>query len=126
MQNLSRMICIEPQVLSYLLKNPHLATGSELVSLGQHNALLSYFDSSLIELSRFDAGLTFCSSKVLDVYAAFVCVEHLEPRHLDTDEQRQAWLQLVKKLQVPIELVCSEESLRLYGEKSQTIVHRVQ
>lgn len=65
-------------------------------------------------------------SKVLDVYAAFACVEYLEPRDLDTDDQRQAWLRLVKKLQVPIELVCSEESVKHYGEKSQTTVFRVQ
>lgn len=64
--------------------------------------------------------------KVLDVYAALACVEYLEPRQLDTEEQRQAWLQMVKKLQVPIELVCSEESQRHYGEKSKTIVRNVQ
>lgn len=60
------------------------------------------------------------------MYAALACVEYLEPGQLDTEEQRQAWLQMVKKLQVPIELVCSEESLRHYGEKSQTIVRNVQ
>lgn len=65
-------------------------------------------------------------SKVLDVYAAFACVEYLEPRNLDTDAQRQAWLRLVKKLQVPIELICSEDSVRHYGEKSKAIVRRVQ
>lgn len=81
---------------------------------------------NLIGRSRFNVGPTVSPSKVVDVYAAFACVEYLEPRDLDTDEQRQAWLQLVKKLQVPIELICSEESLRNYGEKSQTIVRRVQ
>lgn len=65
-------------------------------------------------------------SKVLDVYAAFACVEYLEPQNLDTDAQRQAWLRLVKKLQVPIELICSEDSVRHYGEKSKAIVCRVQ
>lgn len=65
-------------------------------------------------------------SKVLDVYAAFACVEYLEPRNLDTDVQRQAWLRLVKKLQVPIELICSEDSVRHYGERSKAIVCRVQ
>lgn len=61
-------------------------------------------------------------SKVLDVYAAFACVEYLEPIVLDTDAQRQAWLRRVKKLQVPIELICSEDSVRRYGERSKTIV----
>ena len=65
-------------------------------------------------------------SKILDVYAAFACVEYLEPRILDTDAQRQAWLRQVKKLQVPIELICSEDSVRGYGERSKAIVCRVQ
>lgn len=59
MQNLSRMICIEPQVLPHLLRNQDFATGHELVSLGGHNAVSGYFDSSLIEMRRFDVGLTF-------------------------------------------------------------------
>ncbi|KAM9346074.1 E3 ubiquitin-protein ligase rnf213-alpha-like [Symphorus nematophorus] len=63
---------------------------------------------------------------VLDVYTAFACVEYLEPRVLDTDAQRQAWLRQVKKLQVPIELICSEDSVRRYGERSKAIVQRVQ
>ncbi|XP_078124896.1 E3 ubiquitin-protein ligase rnf213-alpha-like isoform X2 [Sander vitreus] len=92
-QNLSRMICIEPQVTQHLLKNHHTRDGVEMV---------------------------------LDVYAAFACVEYLEPRLLDTDAQRQAWLRQVKKLQVPIELICSEDIVRRYGERSKAIVCRVQ
>ena len=65
-------------------------------------------------------------SKILDVYAAFACVEYLEPRVLDTDAQRQAWLRQVKKLQVPIELICSEDSVRHYGERSKGNVCGVQ
>ncbi|XP_070836494.1 E3 ubiquitin-protein ligase rnf213-alpha [Chaetodon trifascialis] len=93
LQNLSRMICIEPQVIRHLLENHHSRHGVELV---------------------------------LDVYAAFACVEYLEPRVLDTDAQRQAWLRQVKKLQVPIELICSEDSVRRYGDRSKAIVCRVQ
>ncbi|XP_035510465.1 E3 ubiquitin-protein ligase rnf213-alpha [Morone saxatilis] len=93
LQNLSRMICIEPQVTQHLLKNHHSRDGVELV---------------------------------LDVYAAFACVEYLEPRVLDTDVQRQAWLRQVKKLQVPIELACSEDSVRRYGERSKAMALRVQ
>ncbi|KAK5884967.1 hypothetical protein CesoFtcFv8_018727 [Champsocephalus esox] len=63
---------------------------------------------------------------VLDVYAAFACVEYLEPRSLDTDAQRQDWLRQVKKLHVPIELICSEDSVRSYGDRCKAIVHRVQ
>ncbi|KAK5599708.1 hypothetical protein CRENBAI_016743 [Crenichthys baileyi] len=93
LQNLSRMMCIEPQVTNDLLGNPHAGDHVELV---------------------------------LDVYAAFACLEHLEPRLLDTDAQRQGWLRQVKKLQVPIELICSEDSVRHYGERSKMIVNRVQ
>ncbi|XP_072224665.1 E3 ubiquitin-protein ligase rnf213-alpha [Leuresthes tenuis] len=93
LQNLSRMMRIEPQVTRDLLGNPRAKEDVELV---------------------------------LDVYAAFACLEHLEPRVLDTDAQRQAWLRQVKKLQVPIELICSEDSLRHYGERSKIIASRVQ
>uniref|UniRef100_G3PB13 RING-type domain-containing protein n=1 Tax=Gasterosteus aculeatus TaxID=69293 RepID=G3PB13_GASAC len=93
LQNLSRMICIEPQVTQDLISNHHTRGGVELV---------------------------------LDTYAAFACVEYLEPRLLDTNVQRQAWLRQVKKLQVPIELICSEDSVRHYGERSKVIARRVQ
>ncbi|XP_068434126.1 E3 ubiquitin-protein ligase rnf213-alpha isoform X2 [Clinocottus analis] len=93
LQNLSRMICIEPQVTQHLLRNHHTRDGFELV---------------------------------LDVYAAVACVEYLEPRLLDTEAQRRAWLRRVKKLQVPIELICSEDGVRRYGERSKVMVCRVQ
>ncbi|CAJ1075083.1 E3 ubiquitin-protein ligase rnf213-alpha [Xyrichtys novacula] len=92
LQNLSRIICLEPQVTHQLLQRHDATDGNELV---------------------------------LDVYAAFACVEYLEPTGLDTDAQRQIWLRQVKKLQVPIELICSEDSVRRYGERSKTIVNRV-
>ncbi|XP_063327964.1 E3 ubiquitin-protein ligase rnf213-alpha [Pelmatolapia mariae] len=63
---------------------------------------------------------------VLDVYAGFACVEYLEPIDLNTDAQRQAWLRQVKKIQVAIELICSEDSVRRYGERSKIIAKRVQ
>ncbi|XP_029944702.1 E3 ubiquitin-protein ligase rnf213-alpha-like [Salarias fasciatus] len=91
LQNLSRMICIEPQV-THDLRNLE-RDGVELVH---------------------------------DVSAAFACVEHLEPKVLDIDAQRLAWLRDVKKLQVPIDLVCSEDSVRHYGEKSKMLASRVQ
>ncbi|XP_067087748.1 E3 ubiquitin-protein ligase rnf213-alpha-like [Osmerus mordax] len=93
LQNLSRMIHIEPQVPAALQGNIHAREGAELV---------------------------------LDVYAALASVEVLEPQALDTDPQRRAWLRQVKRLQVPIELVCSEESVRHYGERSKTMAGRVQ
>ncbi|KAM3598560.1 uncharacterized protein V6R79_019582 [Siganus canaliculatus] len=93
LQNLYRMICIEPQLTQRLLQN---------------------------DLTRHDFEL------VLDVYAALACVEHLEPEVLNTDAMRLAWLRQVKRVQVPIELICSEESIKHYGERSKTIASRVQ
>uniref|UniRef100_A0A3P8VZZ7 RING-type E3 ubiquitin transferase n=1 Tax=Cynoglossus semilaevis TaxID=244447 RepID=A0A3P8VZZ7_CYNSE len=93
LQNLSRMICIEPDVTSELLKNPYVLNGVEMV---------------------------------LDVFTAFACVEYLEPVALNTEAERQNWLRKVKKLQVPIELICSEDSVKEYGQRSKEIVYRVQ
>ncbi|XP_054615147.1 E3 ubiquitin-protein ligase rnf213-alpha isoform X2 [Dunckerocampus dactyliophorus] len=93
LQNLSRMVCLEPQVTDDLLSNPHLSSGVELV---------------------------------LDLYAALACLEYLEPRPLETVAEKQAWLRRVKKLKVPIELICSEDSVRRYQERSKTIVYTVQ
>ncbi len=64
--------------------------------------------------------------QVLDMYAGVACIEYLEPQTLDGDVQSLAWLRLVKKLQVPIELVCCEVSLRHYGEKSKQMVTHIQ
>ncbi|XP_059932798.1 E3 ubiquitin-protein ligase rnf213-alpha-like isoform X3 [Gadus macrocephalus] len=63
---------------------------------------------------------------VLDIYAAIACVEFLESTQLETDGQRQAWLRQVKKLHVPIELICSHDSVMHYGDKSKTMVCIVQ
>ncbi|XP_043084874.1 E3 ubiquitin-protein ligase rnf213-alpha-like isoform X2 [Puntigrus tetrazona] len=92
-QNLYRMISIEPQIAQKLLDNACDREETELV---------------------------------LDAYAAVACIESLEPWALDDDVQSRAWLRRVKKLQVPIELVCCEESLRHYGQKSKQIVTRIQ
>ncbi|XP_035389185.1 E3 ubiquitin-protein ligase rnf213-alpha-like isoform X2 [Electrophorus electricus] len=59
---------------------------------------------------------------ILDVYGALACVEQLEPQDLNGDFQRQSWLKQVKRLQVPIELVCSERSLKHYSERSREMV----
>uniref|UniRef100_A0A4W3K881 RING-type E3 ubiquitin transferase n=1 Tax=Callorhinchus milii TaxID=7868 RepID=A0A4W3K881_CALMI len=50
---------------------------------------------------------------VLDVYAAAACVEMLEPLATEfrSDASCEAWLQKVKSLQTPIELICADESL---------------
>ncbi|XP_061703162.1 E3 ubiquitin-protein ligase rnf213-alpha isoform X2 [Syngnathoides biaculeatus] len=89
LQNLYRMVCLEPQVTAELLKRHHFSEGAKLV---------------------------------LDVHATLACLEYLEPRRLETDAQRPAWLRRVNKLKFPIELVCSEYGVRQYQDKSKTIV----
>lgn len=63
--------------------------------------------------------------QVLDVYAAVACVEQLEPPALDSNTQCQDWLKQVKRLQGSIELVCSQGSLRQYGERSQEMFNYI-
>ncbi|RXN17930.1 E3 ubiquitin-protein ligase RNF213-alpha-like protein [Labeo rohita] len=92
-QNLYRMISVEPQIAQMLLDNT---------------------------CDREETELT------LDVYVAMACIESLGPQALDEDVQSVAWLRRVKKLQVPIELVCCEENLRHCGEKSKQIVNHIQ
>ncbi|XP_048046866.1 E3 ubiquitin-protein ligase rnf213-alpha isoform X2 [Megalobrama amblycephala] len=92
-QNLYRMISLQPQIALMLQDNRCAREGKELV---------------------------------LDVYAAMACIEYLEPQTLDEDVQSLAWLRCVKKLQVPIELVCCEESVRHYKEKSKQMVTLIQ
>uniref|UniRef100_A0AAZ3SJB9 RING-type E3 ubiquitin transferase n=1 Tax=Oncorhynchus tshawytscha TaxID=74940 RepID=A0AAZ3SJB9_ONCTS len=102
LQNLSRMISMEPQ-LAQVLRGTHMPERGMNWSV-----------------------LLGSSTGVLDVYAAVACVEYLEPQALGTDGQRLVWLRQVKRLQVPIELVCSEENLRHYKDRSVAMVHRVQ
>ncbi|XP_061079146.1 E3 ubiquitin-protein ligase rnf213-alpha [Conger conger] len=106
--------------------------GDEVISLPWVHAAHQEFKNRLQNLSRMVAmepkvtlalqGLE--SSRegpemVLDVFAALACVEQLEPTGLDADRHQLAWLRQVKRLQVPIELVCSEESCRRYSERSR-------
>ncbi|XP_058848399.1 E3 ubiquitin-protein ligase rnf213-alpha-like isoform X1 [Acipenser ruthenus] len=58
----------------------------------------------------------------IDIYAATACIELLEPHNLKTDESCQAWLRQVKSLQIPVELVCSEEYAQLYGDRCHALV----
>ncbi|XP_072560845.1 E3 ubiquitin-protein ligase rnf213-alpha isoform X2 [Paramormyrops kingsleyae] len=108
---------------------------NRLVSLPWVHAAYQEFKNRLHNLSRMltiepavaqallkNPGAVEGVELVVDVFAAMACVEHLEPIQLETDERRLAWLRQVKKLQVPIELVCSEEKLGLYGRRSQEIV----
>ncbi|XP_036409284.1 E3 ubiquitin-protein ligase rnf213-alpha isoform X2 [Megalops cyprinoides] len=92
LQNLCRMMAMEPTLAQALRGNVYAEDGVEMV---------------------------------LDVFAAVASVEHLEPRALDSEGQRLAWLRQVKRLQVPIELVCAEESAVRYGPRSREWVQTV-
>ncbi|MBN3286120.1 RN213 ligase, partial [Polyodon spathula] len=58
----------------------------------------------------------------IDIYAAAACIELLEPHNLKSNESCQAWLRQVKSLQIPVELVCSEEYAQLYGDRCHALV----
>uniref|UniRef100_A0A8C8GD14 RING-type E3 ubiquitin transferase n=1 Tax=Oncorhynchus tshawytscha TaxID=74940 RepID=A0A8C8GD14_ONCTS len=90
LQNLSRMMSLQPQVALHLQRNPQVK-----------------------------------DSPVLDVYAAVACVEQLGPPVLDSNSQCQDWLTQVKRLQGSMELVCSQGSLRQYGERSQEMFNYI-
>lgn len=59
------------------------------------------------------------------MYGAVACLEHLEPQELSRDVQKH-WLKQVMKFQVPIEVVCSEQSCKQYGERSREMVKLIQ
>lgn len=65
--------------------------------------------------------ILFFFLKVLDVYCAFACLEHLE--HLEFNRD---WMKQVMKLQVPIEVVCSEQTLKQYSERSREMAKYIQ
>ncbi|KAM9780063.1 E3 ubiquitin-protein ligase rnf213-alpha-like [Neosynchiropus ocellatus] len=115
-----------------------LAVTDKVLSLAWVNAAYQEFKNRLQNFSRIiclEPQVTqdllsnpYCKNEaelILDVYAAFACVEYLEPNALDTEAKRQAWLTQVKKLKVPIELIFSKESVRSYGEKSEAIAFQV-
>ncbi|XP_061741549.1 E3 ubiquitin-protein ligase rnf213-alpha-like isoform X1 [Nerophis ophidion] len=95
---------------------------NRLLNLCRMGRLEPQVTDNLLENPNFSNGVEL----VLDVYAALACLEYLEPGLLESDADKQAWLRRVKKLKVPIELVCSEDSVRRYREKSKNIVCSVQ
>ncbi|MED6266663.1 hypothetical protein CHARACLAT_004333, partial [Characodon lateralis] len=84
LQNLSRIISLQPEIVSPLRRNQHSRN---------------------------------CPEMVLDVRAAQACVEYLEPQNLDSDSLCRDWMRQVKRLQVSMELIFSEQSLRQYGDR---------
>ncbi|XP_029904896.1 E3 ubiquitin-protein ligase rnf213-alpha-like [Myripristis murdjan] len=66
-----------------------------------------------------------CPEMVLDVHAALACVECMEPPALDTDACCQNWLKSVKQLQGSMELICSQNNPRLYGERCKERLHDI-
>ncbi|KAG7230635.1 hypothetical protein INR49_025352 [Caranx melampygus] len=60
---------------------------------------------------------------VLDVHAAMACVEYLESPGLDTDALCQHWLKQVKRLQASLELICSQQNTKQFGERCKERLH---
>ncbi|XP_062875116.1 E3 ubiquitin-protein ligase rnf213-alpha [Trichomycterus rosablanca] len=121
------------------LRSHHEAVQNDVISLPWIHAAYHEFKNRLQNFSRMitiepqiaqvligNAQSRESMEMVLDVYAAMACVEYLEPHAMGDVTRCMAWLQQVKKLQVPIELVCSEESARQYGECSKNMIGQVQ
>ncbi|XP_062976188.1 E3 ubiquitin-protein ligase RNF213-like [Elgaria multicarinata webbii] len=64
-----------------------------------------------------------CHQMVLDVLAAVACMEMLEEKLLKC--RPQTWLQQVKKLQMPIELVCTANYLQRNGSQRDQLLQEV-
>nr|XP_034361931.1 E3 ubiquitin-protein ligase RNF213 [Arvicanthis niloticus] len=92
LQNFSRILTIQPQVLSSLSQaaEKHNLAGSEMT---------------------------------LDAFAAMACAEILKRDILKPSPK--VWLQLVKNLSTPLELVCSEGYLRDSGSMTRSVIQEV-
>ncbi|XP_054875809.1 E3 ubiquitin-protein ligase rnf213-alpha-like [Poeciliopsis prolifica] len=66
-----------------------------------------------------------CPEMVLDVFAAKACVEKLESQNLDSDAVCRQWMRQVKRLQVSMELIFSQHSLRQYGDRCKEELHPI-
>ncbi|XP_071342169.1 E3 ubiquitin-protein ligase rnf213-alpha-like isoform X2 [Trachinotus anak] len=92
LQNLSRMISLQPEIVNALRRNQHI----------RH-----------------------CPEMVLDVHAAKACVEYLESPDLQTDALCECWLKQLKRLQASLELICSQQNTKQYGERCKERLHDV-
>ncbi|XP_022619645.1 E3 ubiquitin-protein ligase rnf213-alpha-like [Seriola dumerili] len=66
---------------------------------------------------RRNQHIRHCPEMVLDVLAAKACVEYLGSPDLHTDALCQRWLKQVKRLQASLELICSQQNTKQYGER---------
>ncbi|KAJ8011123.1 hypothetical protein DPEC_G00054920 [Dallia pectoralis] len=96
----------------------HSAYNMYLSRLHNFNRIMSLQPQVAPHLQR-NAHVKSCPEMALDIYAAIVCVEHLEHPGLDSDIQCREWLKQVKRLQGSMELVCSQGNLRQHGERSR-------
>ncbi|XP_041646892.1 E3 ubiquitin-protein ligase rnf213-alpha-like isoform X2 [Cheilinus undulatus] len=92
LQNLSRMLALQPDVVTPLRRNTHI----------RH-----------------------CPEMVLDVHTAQACIEYLESPKLDTDALCLDWLKQVKRLQASLEIICSPDQAKLYGQRCRERFHDV-
>lgn len=127
------MITIEPQIAQVLLDKAQSKEVMEMVScssfVGPFQFDILHMDCFLLVAINDEVSISHILNvylpQLLDVYAAMACVEYLEPQDLDAFTKCVVWLRQVKNLQVPIEMVCSEESIRHYGERSKIIIGQV-
>ncbi|XP_069825251.1 E3 ubiquitin-protein ligase RNF213 [Dendropsophus ebraccatus] len=65
----------------------------------------------------------FSGQMVLDIFAASICMEIVKDSV--TTLSPQAWMCQVKNLQMPIELICSEEYLKGYSSRCQQGINQI-
>ncbi|XP_067914752.1 E3 ubiquitin-protein ligase rnf213-alpha [Heterodontus francisci] len=89
--------------------------------LQNFSRIVAVHPSVLMLLQRVKDEIQRAESRemVVDVYAAAACVEMLESAH--TNVSCETWLQKVNSLQMPIELICTDEFLQCQGIKSPLV-----
>ncbi|XP_029582376.1 E3 ubiquitin-protein ligase rnf213-alpha isoform X4 [Salmo trutta] len=124
LHNLTRMMSLQPQVVPHLQRIPLVKDSPEMVRITLVKDSPEMVRITLVKDSPEMVRITLVKDSpemVMDVYAAVACVELLEPHTLDSDAQCQDWLKQVKGLKGSMELVCSQRSLKQYGERSREL-----
>ncbi|KAM4663578.1 E3 ubiquitin-protein ligase RNF213-like [Discoglossus pictus] len=102
--------------LGYLKFQHRLQNFSRIVAV--FPAVLDMLSAKITELEEM-----MSSHMVLDVYAAVACLEMLEATLLEPSPQ--AWLRQVKNLQIPIDLICSENYLHSNSHLCKQIIEQI-
>ncbi|XP_069008985.1 E3 ubiquitin-protein ligase rnf213-alpha-like, partial [Embiotoca jacksoni] len=107
------------------LPHIHIAYHFYQSRLQNLSRMISLHPEVVSDLRRNHHITSHCPEMVMDVHAAKACVERLESTDLDTDTLCQRWLRQVKWLQVSLELICSQNNIKQYGERCKEYLRDV-